>query len=286
MLKQHSDGTVGDERMASAHGVLHCHAGPAGSPEERRSFLRLYLTSQVSMSLGNEKIVAACCELGLGGLFAVTAHRVEVGELVYVHGLQVSDDFLSLELPARVVRAGRDGLGVRREAPGIGICFVDFDAAGLARMKSVFAHCFARAAGTPGSEAMQAGVRPAIAELELLSATCCTLLGYADLATLWSASGPGRQARDLLATNGLSLPVSKRVLLLFAWRLWNGRCDLRATEFWHLQADAQEAVTHLLVAVEQGSAGVREWLARFASPFSYRFSGAFSPSDRTEETDS
>ncbi len=224
------------------------HAGPAASQDERRNFLRLCVGGSVNAVIAGQHRQLACVDLSMGGMCVTGIEALETDARFWVEALEFSGRSFELQVEASVAWQQQ---GKLPSAPKVGgVHFVDLNTVQLSRLEAAFDGLLARAAREPGREWSMRGGEPAISHVATLIAICREWLALAGLADLWSDSGPTTRARNILRGGARELPESQRVALMFAWRLWNGLCDLRLTELWLLEYEQQVAVASLIHAVE------------------------------------
>lgn len=101
------------------------------------------------------------------------------------------------------------------------------------------------------------------------SAAIRALLHTVRLAHLWTANGPTDEAWKLLAADGGPLSSGERVMLLTAWTLWNAEGSVGLGDILDfLDAERTSALCSLVLAIQDGSSAVDDWLGKHAAPSS------------------
>jgi hypothetical protein len=95
-----------------------------------------------------------------------------------------------------------------------------------------------------------------------LADVCRTLLKSARLGDLWTDEAPTPQARTYYDAGGGPLSSGERVLVLFAFALWNGEnTRLPAADLLKLSGVRLALVGELLAAIARGDDAIDRWLS-------------------------
>lgn len=232
--------------------------------EERRRDLRLQVSVNLVIRLDGRSTEVRCWDFSKGGLFLEMATPAQTGTEIQIESIELAGRTAVLNVAAIVVWRNSDPTEGPNALPvGVGLQFMDVDRATRDRLDAAF-ECLLDTASTHSLPESEEPARPSamkIRDESQLFRVCRAVLRRAGLDRLWSDDGPSEQAKDLLRENGRPLAEDKRTLLLFVWRLWNGSCDLRATQLWRLDSEMQDVLVNLVIALGHGFDAVDDWLA-------------------------
>jgi hypothetical protein len=235
------------------------HFRAAGVHEDRRrKDVRLPVACTIALRIDDTALVGECCEYSKSGLFIELSRRLPPGTEFHLDSLALHGESYPLNVDAVVVWENVASSKSDVLPSGVGVKFIGVGKVGQQNISRLYDQLLDKVIAHHKALTQAVVLR----DQEQRVAVCHALLRKVGLDGLWNDDGPTAKAKEIANNDGRPLWGSERVLMMFAWRVWNGSSEMNAIELWHLDEADQDSIITLLAALGHKNADLVDlWLS-------------------------